>query len=100
MRPGQNHKAKAWAVLKVHNVLVEDLEDPTVEGGQWLVERAAEVGQLLQRCRLDVLGVEVPGDQAVTLSPPQRVGQDLVGDALDAVVEVLVATATASVAWR
>jgi len=26
MRRGQNHKAEAWAVLKVHNVLVEDLK--------------------------------------------------------------------------
>ena len=32
-------------------------------------------------------------DQAVTLGPSQGVGQDLVGDALDAVVEVLVAAA-------
>ena len=26
MRRGQNHKAEAWAVLKVHNVLVEELK--------------------------------------------------------------------------
>ncbi len=67
--------------------------DPTVEGGQRLIQRPAQVEQLVQRGGLDVLAVEVPGDQTVTLGLPQRVGQDLGGDAVEAVVEVLVAEA-------
>ena len=43
--------------------------------------------------RLDVLRVEMPGDQSATLRSPQRVRQHLVGDPLHTVVEVLVATA-------
>jgi hypothetical protein len=34
------------------------------------------------------------GDEPVALGPPQRLGQHLVSDALEAVVEVLVAVTT------
>lgn len=57
------------------------------------MEGPAQSGQLVEGGRLDVLGIEVASDQAVTFRAPERLGQHLVGDALDAIVEILVATA-------
>jgi hypothetical protein len=66
---------------------------PTIERGQRFAQRPSEVRQLVERGRLDVFGVEMPSDQAVTLRTSQRLGQHLEGDASEAVVEVLVTMA-------
>jgi hypothetical protein len=59
------------------------------------LEGAAEVGQLVEGGALNPIGVEMAGDPPITLWSAQRVGQHLVGDAVEPVVEVLVAATTA-----
>ena len=41
----------------------------------------------VKRGRLDVVGIEMPGEEAVTLRTPQPLDQHLVEDAFDAVVQ-------------
>src|SRR5208282_1814477 len=67
-----------------------------VEGLQRRVEGPAKVGQLVEGGSLDAAAVQVTNDEAVTLSPAQRIGEDLVGNAVQSIVEVLVAQAPAS----
>jgi hypothetical protein len=64
---------------------------PRVESSQWLVERTTQLGQLVERRRLGSAGIELPSNETVAFSPPQRVGEDLVGDPLKRTLELLVA---------
>ena len=57
------------------------------------VEGPAELGQLVQRGRLHPAGIEVAPDKPVALGPAKCVGQHLVRDTVQAIVEVLVSTA-------
>ena len=58
------------------------------------VERAAEVSELIQRGRLDPPTVEVAGNEPVTFRSAKRLGQHLVRDAIQGIVEVLVTAAS------
>ena len=67
--------------------------DPPVHGPQRHVEGAAEIGELVESCRLNTLQIEAAGDQPVSLGPSQHVGEGFVGDAIEGIVELLVAAA-------
>lgn len=58
------------------------------------VERAAEVSELIQRGRLDPPTVEVAGNEPVAFRSAKRLGQHLVRDAIQGIVEVLVTAAS------
>jgi hypothetical protein len=64
---------------------------PSFEHSERLAEGPAKFGELAKGGRLDPTGVEMTHNQAVTFSPLERVGQHLVGNAVQRVVEVLVA---------
>jgi hypothetical protein len=55
-----------------------------------LVERPAEVGQLVESGGVDTARIEVAQNQAVTFSPSKRVDEHLVRDTVEGFVEVLV----------
>lgn len=50
---------------------------------------------MVEGCRFDPTGVEVSHNQAVTFGPAKSVGEYFVRDAIEGVVEVLVAETTA-----
>ena len=52
------------------------------ERSERLVEGAAELGELIEGGRLDPTGVEMTHNQAVTFSPSERLGEHLVGNAV------------------
>ena len=62
-----------------------------VEGGERLVEGAAEVGEYVESGRLDAARVKVTGDKAVTLGTAKRVSQHFVRHTIESIIEVLVA---------
>jgi hypothetical protein len=64
---------------------------PSVERTERFIEGTAEIRELVQRRCLDPPGIEVATDQPVPLRAPQRVGEDLVGDPVQGVVDVPVA---------
>ena len=64
---------------------------PSVERTERLIEGTAEIRELVQRRGLDPRGIEVATDQPVPLRAPQRVGEDLVGDPVQGVMDVPVA---------
>jgi len=64
---------------------------PSVERTERLIEGTAEIRELVQRRCLDPPGIEVATDQPVALRAPQRVGEDLVGDPVQGVMDVPVA---------
>ena len=68
--------------------------DPTIERSERLVEGSAEVGEPVEGCRFDSTGVEVTHNQAVPFGPAKGVGEYFVRDAIEGVVEVLVAETT------
>jgi hypothetical protein len=70
--------------------------DPAPESSEWLFERSAEFGELIEGSGLDALGIEVAANQPVSLGASQRVSEDLVRDPLQRVVKVLVATPSLS----
>lgn len=67
---------------------------PSFERSQRLVEGLTEVGQLVEGGRLDAAGVEVTYEKAVAFGPSEGVGEHLVRDAVQGVVEFLVAATT------
>ncbi len=58
------------------------------------VELAAKVSELIQRGRLDPPTVEMPGNEPVAFRSAKRLGQHLVRDAIQGIVEVLVTAAS------
>ncbi len=56
------------------------------------VERAAEASELIERGRLDATIVEVAGNETVAFCSTERIGQHLVRDAIQRIVEILVST--------
>jgi hypothetical protein len=62
-----------------------------VEGGERLVEGAAEVGEYVESGSLDAARVEVTGDKAVSLGTTERVSQHFVRHTVESIIEVLVA---------
>jgi len=62
---------------------------PPPERGERLIERPAEIGELVQGCRAHSPGIEMPPDEAVALGASQRVGEHLVRDAIQYVMEIL-----------
>ena len=64
---------------------------PSVERTERLIEGTAEIRELVQRRGLDPRGIEVATDQPVPLRAPQSVGEDLVGDPVQGVMDVPVA---------
>jgi hypothetical protein len=65
--------------------------DPALQCAKRLVERPAEVGEFVEGGRLDMARVETANDESVSFCPSERVGEDLVRDAVEGIVEVLVA---------
>ena len=61
------------------------------ERSQRLVEGLAEFGQVVEGGGLDPAGVEMTQNQAVAFSPSERVSEHLVRNAIERIVEVLVA---------
>src|ERR1035441_604897 len=53
--------------------------------------RSAEVGELVEGCSAHSPRIEMPPDEAIALGASQRVGEHLVRDAIQGVMEVLVA---------
>lgn len=70
--------------------------DPFAHGSERRVEGPTEVGQLVKGGGLDAARVKMPFDQAVALGSAQRVGKHFVGDAIECVVQALVAAPTGS----
>ena len=66
--------------------------DPLPENREGLVERPSQIRELVEGCGLDAFSVEVAGDQPVALGPPERLGEHFVGDPIQGVMELLVAT--------
>ena len=66
--------------------------NPLPERGERLFKRAAEIGELVEVCSVHPTGIELPPDKTVALRAPQRIGEHLVRDAIQAFVKVLVAT--------
>ena len=64
---------------------------PSVERTERLIEGTAEIRELVQSRGLDPPGIEVATDQPVPFRAPQRVGEDLVGDPVQGVMDVAVA---------
>jgi hypothetical protein len=62
-----------------------------VDGGERLVEGAAEVGEYVESGRLDAARVEVTGDKAVTLGTTERVSQHFVRHTAESIIKILVA---------
>lgn len=65
--------------------------DPSGECGKWLVERPTESSQLIERGGLDAAEIEPANNEAVTFSTAQRIGEDFVRDAVEGVIELLIA---------
>jgi hypothetical protein len=64
---------------------------PSVERTERLIEGTTEIRELVQRRCLDPLGIEVATDQSVPFRASQGVGEDLVGDPVQGVMDVPVA---------
>ncbi len=67
---------------------------PIGHRGQRHVKRAAQVSELIQRGRLNPITVQVASNESVAFCSAERLGQYLVRDAIQGIVEVLVATAS------
>jgi hypothetical protein len=76
MRRGQNHKAEAWAVLKVHNVLVEDLKwhscnNPLPDFGVDVFTEIVAADDLVTG---RLIGIQVKGGNSWFSKPKRDVG--------------------------
>jgi hypothetical protein len=65
-----------------------------MEHHERFIERVAEFREFVDGGGLHSGRIEVPDNQPVTLSSPQRVGENLVRNVVDAAVELLVAPPT------
>jgi len=65
---------------------------PATKRSERLVERSPQVGELVERGGVDMFRVKLACDQPVAFCPSQRVGEDLVGDPVQGIVQVVVAT--------
>jgi hypothetical protein len=51
---------------------------PSIERGEWFIERAAEIAAPVEGRTFNPLGVDVAHDQSVSFRSSERVGKDLV----------------------
>ena len=51
--------------------------NPPPERGERLVKGSTKVGEFVEVCRLHPPGIQMPPDQTVALSAPQRLGEHL-----------------------
>lgn len=65
--------------------------DPFVENSEGQIEGPAEFRQLVEGGGLDATRIETAGDEPVTLRSAERVSQNLIGDAVQSIMKVLVA---------
>ena len=66
--------------------------DPTTQPNKWIVKGSGQIGKFIQHRSLYTLGIEVANNEPVTLRSSERLREDLVGDPVQGVVDVLIAT--------
>jgi hypothetical protein len=64
---------------------------PSLESGERFVEGSTEIGQLIEGGGVDAGGIEVAYDQAVAFGSSEGVGQHFVRNAVEGIIEFLVA---------
>jgi hypothetical protein len=60
---------------------------------RWDVEGSAQFGELIQSGRLDPPVIQIAGYQAITFGSSESVSEHLVRDAVEGIIEFLVAAA-------
>jgi hypothetical protein len=65
--------------------------DPATQPNKWIVKGPGQIRKFIQHRSLYAFGIEVANNEPVTLRSSECLSEDLVGDPVQGIVEVLVA---------